>query len=45
MKEKAKNVGVSPAAYEKMLAKGNASKPRMKLREYVNVINGLAKNV
>lgn len=44
-KPKAKNVGVSPQAYELMLSKAHTAKPRMKLREYVNIINKLPKNL
>lgn len=42
-KEKGVNVCVSPEAYELMSQKAFASKPRLNLRQHVNIINGLPK--
>lgn len=44
-KPQGKCISVSPQAYEKMLQEAYKAKPRLSLREQVNIINKLPKEL
>lgn len=44
-KTRSVQVGISPAAHEKMVREGFKAKPRLSLRELVNIKNNIPKDL